>query len=277
MVNALHLAGSIDATESEVLAILRETLAYDPGDVAPEWLHARLREQVLSEGLETTRGLREKILHDAACRDRLVRRLGRRTLHLFDDPDFYRGFLRNIVPLLRTYPFIRIWHMGCGTGEQVYAMAILLQEAGIYDRCRLYATDGDDAGLRRARTGEYDLETLKSSESKYRASGGRSRLSNFYSAADSSGIFDHSLQRNMVFAQYNVMTDGVFNEFQVIVCRDVLSLFEPTVATRVVDLLRGSLVRLGFLSLGPTEQAPGRDTGMRYKQYGPPGTFRRLA
>jgi chemotaxis protein methyltransferase CheR len=277
MVNPLHLAGTIDDTESEVLAILRETLGYDPGGIEPQWLHARLREQVLGEGLETTRGLREKLLHDSGCRDRLVRRLSRPGRHLFDDPDFYRGFLISVVPLLRTYPFIRIWHMGCGSGEHVYAMAILLQEAGLYDRCRLYATDGDDAELRRARLATYHLETLKSSETKYRASGGRSRLTDFYSAQELSGVFDHSLQRNIVFAQHNVMTDGVFNEFQVIVCRDVLSLFDPTVATRVVDLLRGSLVRLGFLSLGQTEQAPGRDTGMRYQQFGPAGTYRRLA
>jgi chemotaxis protein methyltransferase CheR len=277
MVNPLHLTATIDDTEIEVLAILHETLGYDPGEIDPKWLHARLREQVLGEGLETTRGLREKLLHDSACRDRLVRRLGRSGRRLFDEPDFYRGFLSNIVPFLRTYPFIRIWHMGCGTGEQVYSMAILLQEAGIYDRCRLYATDGDEAGLRHARTAAYDLETLKSSEAKYRASGGHSRLSSFYSAQELRGIFDHSLVRNIVFAQHNVLTDGVFNEFQVIICRDVLSLFDPTVAARVVDLLRGSLVRLGFLSLGQTEQAPGRDTGMRYQQFGPAGTFRRLA
>jgi chemotaxis protein methyltransferase CheR len=195
---------------------------------------------------------------------------------MFDDPEFYRSFLVNVVPLLRTYPFIRIWHMGCGSGEQVYAMAILLREAGLYERCRLYATDSDDAGLREARAAAYDLGSLRSAEAEYRSSGGHFQLSNYYAAQHDRGILDRSLQRNMVFAQHNVMSDGVFNEFHVIVCRDVLSLFDPAVAARVVELLRGSLVRLGFLSLGQTEEAPGRDTGMRYQQYGPAGTFRRM-
>ena len=272
-----HPAGTIDHIEFEVLAILRENLGYDPGEMEPEYLHAKLREHVLGEGLETTRGLREKLLHDPACRGRLVRRLSRAGRRMFDDPDFYRSFLMNVVPLLRTYPFIRVWHMGCGSGEQVYAMAVLLREAGLYERCRLYATDSDDAGLRRARAAAYDLASLRSSEAEYRASGGRLSLSNYYSAEDNLGTFDRSLQRNMVFAQHNVMTDGVFNEFHVIVCRDMLTLFDPAVAARVVELLRGSLVRLGFLSLGQTEQPPGRDTGMRYQQYGPAGTFRRMA
>jgi chemotaxis protein methyltransferase CheR len=277
MVRNLHLAHALDDTESEVLAILRESLGYDPGAMGAEYLSGQLREHVLGEGLETTRGLREKLLHDPACRDRLVCRLSRPERRVFHDPDFYRSFLVNIVPLLRTYPFIRIWHMGCGSGEQVYAMAILLLEAGLYDRCRLYATDSDDTALRHARSGAYDLSSLRSAEDQYRASGGRFALSSYYLAQQDRAVVDSSLRRNMVFAQHNVMTDGVFNEFHVIVCREVLSLFDPVVAVRIVELLRGSLVRLGFLSLGNAEQAPDADTGMRYQQYGPAGTFRRIA
>ena len=277
MVRNLHTAHALDDIESEVLAIVHENPGYDPGALEAEYLSGLLYEHVLGEGLETTRGLREKLLHDPSCRERLVRRLSRPQRRVFHDPDFYRSFLVNIVPLLRTYPFIRIWHMGCGSGEQVYAMAILLREAGLYDRCRLYATDSGDSVLRHARSGVYDLSSLVSSEGEYRASGGRFALSSYYLADQDTAVFDASLRRNMVFAQHNVMTDGVFNEFHVIVCRDLLSLFDPAVAARVVELLRGSLVRLGFLSLGETEQAPSLDTGMRYQQYGPAGTFRRIA
>ncbi|HEX3243864.1 MAG TPA: CheR family methyltransferase [Chloroflexota bacterium] len=276
MAGKLETTSTLDDPESEVLAILRESFGYEPAAGEVLYLRRRLREQVLGEGLETTRGLREKLLHDPGCRDRLYRRLSRPEKGMFDDADFYRGFLINIVPLLRTYPFIRIWQIGCWTGEQVYAMAILLKESGLYDRCRLYATDSDDAALRDARAGTFDIDRLAGYEREYRASGGHFSLRDYYKSQQGTGVFDPSLRRNMIFAQHNLMTDGVFNEFHVIVCRDLLSLFDPTVAMRVVDLLRGSLVRLGFLSLGETEQAPGGESGMRYEQFGPAGTFRRI-
>jgi chemotaxis protein methyltransferase CheR len=205
MVRNVQPAQALDETEAEVLAILRENLGYDPGETEPEQLSGQLREHVLGEGLQTVRGLREKLLHDPSCRDRLIRRLSRPERRLFHDPNFYRGFLVTIVPLLRTYPFIRLWHMGCGSGEHVYAMAILLREAGLYDRCRLYVTDSDDTTLRLARSGIYDLPSLRSSEGEYRASGGRFTLSSYYLAHHGNGVFDSSLQRNMVFAQHKLL------------------------------------------------------------------------
>jgi len=277
MVKQLHVTSVLDSTESEIIDALRESGGFDPGSLDVAQLRTQLREQVLGEGLESTRGLREKLLHDSSCRDRLIRRLSLPQRQMFHDPDFYRSFLISIVPLLRTYPFIRIWHMDCGAGEHVYAMAILLREAGLYERCRLYATDSDDRGLRRARDGVFDLASMASSDAGYRASGGHFSLRDYYTVGQDHVEFDPSLRRNMIFAQHNVMTDGVFNEFHVIVCRDVFSMLDPAVGNRVIELLRGSLVRLGFLSLGEAEQAPSVDSGMRYQQYGPAGTFRRMS
>src|SRR5262249_32525711 len=142
------------------------------------------------------------------------------------DPGFFQTFRNKVVPLLRTYPFIRVWHAGASTGEEVYSMAILLQEEGLYDRCRIYATDVNQEVLRQAREGVFPLASMDQYAANYQRSGGKKELADYYTSGYGSAIFRSSLKENIIFAQHNLATDGSFNEFNVIMCRNVMIYFQ---------------------------------------------------
>ena len=150
---------------------------FDFRDYSLPSLRRRLWKRVYAEGLSTISGLQEKVLHDPACMERLLLDLSINTTAMFRDPTFYLAFRQKIVPMLRTYPFVRIWHAGCSTGEEVYSMAILLQEEGLYDRCRIYATDINEAVLQRAKDGIFPLNTMQENTSNYIAAGGKGTFS----------------------------------------------------------------------------------------------------
>src|SRR6185295_14742042 len=173
----------------------------------------------------TISGLQEKVLHDSACMERLLLDLSINTTAMFRDPTFYLAFRQHVVPLLRTYPFVRIWHAGCSTGEEVYSMAMLLQEEGIYDRCRIYATDINEAVLKKAMDGVYPIDLMQTYTNNYIRAGGSQSFSEYYTAAYDRAIFNASLRRNVVFAQHNLASDGSFNEFHLILCRNVMIYF----------------------------------------------------
>jgi chemotaxis protein methyltransferase CheR len=172
---------------------------------------------------------------------------------LFRDPSFYLAFRRKVIPLLRTYPFIRIWHAGCSTGEEVYSMAILLQEEGLYERCRLYATDMNEAVLAKAKEAIFPLEKMQDYTKNYQQAGGTRTFSNYYTAAYDRAILHESLKTNIIFAQHNLATDGSFNEFHVVFCRNVLIYFNKHLQDRVHQLLYESLGTFGILALGSRE------------------------
>jgi chemotaxis protein methyltransferase CheR len=154
---------------------------------------------------------------------------------------------------LRTYPSVRVWIAGCATGEEVYSLAIVLEEEGVYDRCRLYATDLNDDALAIARAGVYPLERVTSYESDYLRAGGCGALSDFYSVAGNQARMQRTLKRNISWAQHNLVTDASFNDFQLIVCTNVLIYFRPTLQQRAHRLFHESLVRSGYLALGRRE------------------------
>jgi chemotaxis protein methyltransferase CheR len=172
---------------------------------------------------------------------------------MFRDPSFYLTFRNQVVPLLRTYPFIRIWHAGCSTGEEVYSMAILMQEEGLYHRCRFYATDMNEVVLKKARAGIFHLDLMQEYTQNYLKAGGKHSFSEYYTAAYDSAIFRASLRENILFSQHNLATDGSFNEFNVILCRNVLIYFNQALQERVHNLLYDSLSRFGVLGLGRQE------------------------
>jgi chemotaxis protein methyltransferase CheR len=157
------------------------------------------------------------------------------------------------VPILRTYPVVRLWHAGCATGEEVHSMAILLQEEGLLDRAQIYATDMNAAALRQATTGAVALGTVREGAASYTLAGGRARLAQYYEVKGGYACFDPSLRRNVVFAEHNLVTDRSFNEFNVIICRNVLIYFNRPLQERVHSLFYGSLGRRGFLGLGSRE------------------------
>jgi len=268
-------AEQLDPTEADLLELLLHDYGFDYRDAPVAWLRQKISSRITGEQLRTVRGLREKVYHDEECRDRLLRSLTLDADAMFWEPAFYRAFRAAVVPLLRTYPFIRLWHVGCATGEEVYSMAILLEEEGIYDRCRLYATDVDDGALRRAREGIFPLTSMQEYTANYVHAGGRASFSEYYTARYESAIFRPSLKRNMIFAQHNLMTDAPFNEFQAILCRSVLPVLRLGARSRVHELFRDSLVRLGFLCLGANETIAASD-GAGYEPFSTGGIFRRI-
>src|SRR5438132_1033226 len=230
-----------------------EHYGFDFRDYSLPSLKRRIWKRVYAEGLSTISGLQEKVLHEPASMERLLLDLSINTTAMFRDPTFYLSFRRKVVPLLRTYPFVRIWHAGCSTGEEVYSMAILLQEEKLLDRCRIYATDINEAVLQRAKDGIFPLNTMQENTSNYIAAGGVGTFSQYYTARYDYAIFRPALRENVVFAQHNLVTDSSFNHFNVIFCRNVLIYFNNALQERVQSLFLDSMEMFGILGLGKKE------------------------
>jgi chemotaxis protein methyltransferase CheR len=226
---------------------------YDFRDYAMSSLRRRVRHVVREEGLATVSGLQERILHDPRCLQRFVLALSVNVTSMFRDPGFYKALRLRVVPLLRTYPKVRIWHAGCSTGEEAYSFAIVLEEEGIYDRCQIYATDMNEPVLKRAAAGEVPLRGMRDNTANYIRSGGHGTFASFYNAVDDRAVLLPSLRRNIVFAQHNLVSDRSFNEFNLVLCRNVLIYFNRKLQDRVHRLFYQSLVRFGFLGLGSKE------------------------
>ncbi|MBU0617438.1 MAG: protein-glutamate O-methyltransferase CheR [Planctomycetes bacterium] len=226
---------------------------FDFRDYAPASLKRRISTAMRAEALSTISELQNKVLHDPDCMERLVLTLSINVTSLFRDPSFYAAFRQKVVPLLRTYPFIRVWHAGCATGEEVYSLAILLEEAGLYERARIYATDMNDAVLRQAQSGIYPLKSMKEYTANYQKAGGTRSFSEYYTAKYDHALLRPALRKNIVFSAHNLATEGSFNEFNVILCRNVLIYFNQTLQERVLTLFRDSLVHFGILALGRKE------------------------
>ena len=226
---------------------------FDFRDYSLPSLRRRLGKRAYAEGLDTISGLQEKVLHDPSCMERLLLDLSINTTAMFRDPSFYLAFRQKIVPLLRTYPFVRLWHAGCSSGEEVYSMAILLQEEGLYERSRIYATDINEAVLQHAKDGMFTLKTMQENTANYIAAGGTGTFSTYYTARYDYAMFRPSLRENVVFAQHNLVTDASFNHFNVIFCRNVLIYFNNRLQERVQELFLNSMEMFGVLGLGKKE------------------------
>ena len=192
--------------------------------------------------------------------ERLLLDLSVNVTAMFRDPSFYKAFRETVVPLLRTYPFIRIWHAGCSTGEEVYSTAILLEEEGLLERSRIYATDINDAVLQQRAAGIFPLNRMQEYTENYIRAGGKRSFSEYYTAKYDGALFSPSLTRNVVFSQHNLVTDRSFSEFNVIFCRNVLIYFDRSLQNRVHTLFYDSLVMFGVLALGSKES-------LRFSQY----------
>ncbi len=226
---------------------------FDFRNYARASIRRRLQRRVAQEGVTTISGLQEKVLHDRACMARLLVELSVNVTSMFRDPSFFAALRSRVVPLLRTYPFIRAWVAGCSTGEEAYSLAILLAEHGLYERARIYATDINEEVLDRARAGAFALEKMKEYTANYIAGGGTRAFSEYYTAQGSSARLDPALGRNMVFAQHNLVSDRSFNEFNLILCRNVMIYFDKALQERVHGLLHDSLAAFGVLGLGHKE------------------------
>jgi len=244
----------LEALEIDLLleAIFRR-YGFDFRGYAPSSLRRRVRAAVEAEGVATVSGLLEKVFHDASCLERVLLGLSVNVSAMFRDPRFFLAFRRHAIPLLRTYPFVRIWQAGCSTGEEVYSLAILLQEEGLYDRCRIYATDMNEVVLRKAREGIFPLDVMQKYTVNYLASGGTRAFSDYYTAAYDHVILRPSLRERVLFSQHNLVSDGVFNEFNVILCRNVMIYFTRPLQERVHKLFHRSFANFGLLGIGSHE------------------------
>ena len=222
-------------------------------DFTPTVLKRRLADRVRAEDVGTISALIDRVLHDREAMERLIHALSVNPTTPFKDPGFYAALREVIVPRLRTYPFVRIWHVGCSSGDETFSLAILLREAGLFERCKIYATDISESAVRQAKEGVLSPVAIEAGQTAYAESGGAGKFSDYYAVSGDRTIFDPALAKNIIFAQHNIVSDGSFNEFHVIVSRNVLGNFNKTLQSRVHSLYLESLVRLGYLALSPKE------------------------
>lgn len=246
-----------EETEDVEIELLLEGLfrvhGFDFRDYSRASIKRRILELMRAETAATVSALQDKVLHDSACLDRFLLGLSVHATAMFRDPSFYSTFRKEVVPLLKTYPTVQIWIAGCSTGEEVYSLAILLREEGVYERCRIYATDISQTVLRKARDGIFPLAAMRDYTSNYHRAGGGHEFSDYYTAQYDNAIFSSSLRNNVVFSEHNLATDGSFNEFQVILCRNVMIYFNKDLQARVHKLLYESLSMFGVFGLGNKE------------------------
>jgi chemotaxis protein methyltransferase CheR len=235
------------------LDALYRRYGYDFRHYARASVRRRVRHILGKSGCENVAALIPKILHDESFAQKAIYDFSITVTDMFRDPEFYQALRSHVIPYLSTYPFVKIWVAGCATGEEVYSLAILLQEEGLYQRATIYATDFNDAALNQAREGIYALKDVQNYTVNYQKAGGIASFGSYYHANYNSAIMDSSLKRNLVFAHHNLVSDDVFSEVQVVFCRNVLIYFDRTLQNWALNTLTKSLARGGFLCLGSKE------------------------
>lgn len=185
---------------------------------------------------------------------------------MFRNPSFFKAFREKVIPILREYPEIRIWHAGCATGEEVYSMAILLQEEGLIERSIIYATDMNEQVLEKAKKGAFPIHKMQAYTKNYMLAGGAHAFSEYYQTDYQYAYFHPTLLKNIIFAQHNLVTDHSFNEFHVVLCRNVLIYFSPKLQSQVHHLFYESLSDKGFLCLGDKETLRFEEIISKYRE-----------
>jgi chemotaxis protein methyltransferase CheR len=245
------------AREKIEIVLLLEGIAkrygYDFRNYASASLKRRLRHNLAASKCNNFVELLNKVLADKNCFESLLYDLSVTVTEMFRDPEVYKNLRLHVIPFLKTYPFIKIWHAGCATGEEVYSIAILLHEEGLLDRTQIYATDINLQALEIAREGIYSVEQIKKYSKSYQLSGGKSSFSDYYHAKYGSAKMVDFLKQKMIFSYHNLAVDHAFCEAQLIICRNVLIYFDGTLQNRVFKLFNDSLSNGGFLFLGTKE------------------------
>ena len=236
-----------------LLEAIYRVSGYDFRDYTPAFLKRRVSERMRAENVATISALQDRLLHDADALERFIFGISSRGTKLFDDPNFWSELRTEALPMLRTFPVLRAWVVGCGRGEDAYSLAIILRESGLSTRSRIYATDISTTAIGFAREGRVELESVDAVFRRYRDTGGPHDVEQFLSGDDHSASMEESLRGNIVFSTHNLVTDHSFNEFHLIVCRDVLQQFNKTLAIRAHELLFESLARGGYLALGNSD------------------------
>lgn len=235
-----------------LLAIYRLS-GYDFRNYMRSSIMRRAHSRMNAEKLPSITSLTEKIIHDERVLSHILKDFSINVTEMFRDPAFFKALREEVLPFLRDLPEIRIWHAGCSTGEEVYSMAILIEEEGLSDRTKIYATDMNETVLKKAQSGTMPLHKMQAYTKNYILAGGKKSFSEYYSADSEAAHLNDSLKKNMVFAQHNLVTDGSLNEFHLIICRNVLIYFNLQLQQQVFRLFDSSLSHGGFLGLGTKE------------------------
>ncbi len=249
-------SGELDLEQLELELLLEgihRRYGFDFRDYAPASLRRRVRRRMDGEKVKTVSALQDRLLHDPAVMERLLLDLSVNVTAMFRDPSFFLAFRERVVPVLRTYPFARLWVAGCSTGEEVYSLAIVLAEEGLADRVRIYATDINEAVIEQARDGVFPLDKMQEYTQNYIHAGGQRSFSEYYVARYDGARFARELVEGVVFAQHNLVSDAAFNEFHVITCRNVMIYFAQPLQEHVHRLFYESLAMFGVLALGQKE------------------------
>ncbi|MBA4168542.1 MAG: protein-glutamate O-methyltransferase CheR [Chitinophagaceae bacterium] len=248
---------------------LLESFGYDFTNYSRASVKRRLSRLYLMDKFKNFDEFRERIVRNDKYITRFVQELTVNVTEMFRDPVFYKLLNEQVLPVLATHPFIRIWHAGCSTGEEVYSMAILLKEANLLHKSLLYATDINPDVLEKVVKGIYPLGSMKQYSENYIQAGGKEEFSTYYTAKFDLAKFDDSLKHKMIVSAHNLVSDWSFNQFQLIICRNVLIYFNRTLQDKVFHLFDSSLERHGFIALGSKEQIKFSATGKKYQQIDP--------
>jgi chemotaxis protein methyltransferase CheR len=260
----------VEAIETSLLLEgFYQRYGYDFRSYAPSFLRRRVAKAISDEGVPDAGALSRKALRDGRCAERLVRTLTVQVTSMFRHPPFFQALRERVLPRVAEQPFVRVWLAGCCTGEEAYSLAILLREQGLEDRCQVYATDISDPALERAAAGAFPLSSVRDYTTQYLAAGGRREFSSYYSAAGDRAVFDPTLRERVVFARHNLATDASFNEFHLVLCRNVMIYFDRALRERVFQLLHVSLAPGGVLGLGEKESLRGSPLQAEYEELAP--------
>jgi len=258
-------SGGTELEDIEIRLLLegiRLYYGYDFREYALAPLRRGLSATMARERVATISAFQDRVLHDAALMQQFLGTVGVNVTTMFRDSETTRCLREEVVPLLKTYPSCRLWVAGCATGEEVYALAVVLEEEGLVGRCTIYATDLNEEMLAIARLGSYPLDRIRRFDDAYVESGGRGSLSDHYSVVGRSARFNGKLGASVTWARHNLVSDGSFNDFHVIVCSNVLIYFRESLQARAHRLFYDSLIRGGYLVLGKRESllsCPERD------------------
>lgn len=248
---------------------IRERYGYDFTGYAEASIHRRLERWLRMSRFPNLSAAQEALLRDRQLFVSFLDQITVTVSEMFRDPPFYRALRQEVVPLLETYPFIRVWVAGCSRGEEAYSIAILMHEAGLLSRTTIYATDISPSAIDGAREGIFPLAEMKGYSRNYLAAGGVGSLSDYFDARYDRAVIKQILKERIVFASHNLATDGSFGEMQMILCRNVMIYFKPALKERTLELLDSSLPGGGILGLGTKETLEGRSIAGRYDELVP--------
>ncbi|GAB1410313.1 protein-glutamate O-methyltransferase CheR [Desulfovibrionales bacterium] len=236
-----------------LLEAIYQKYGYDFRQYSMAHIKRRVDHRLALSGLPSFSHLQHALLYNADMFHNVLQDLSINVSEMFRDPGFYLALRQDVLPLLSTYPFFKIWHAGCAAGQEVYSMAILLHEAGLKDRAQIHATDFNQVSLEQARQGNYPFKVIKEYTANYQKSGGTHSFADYYTASEQQVTMRPFVRDRIVFAEHNLVTDGVFGEMQLILCRNVLIYFDKDLQDRVLALFKDSLCPGGFLCLGAKE------------------------